>query len=85
MCVITPVRWGICTTVFTMYDVLPATCDVLPVSNVVLQVHLDLIAQALDPVHVAQSPSVGVKEYNGLRRDNVHYDTNLVVQSLYPL
>ena len=45
----------------------PAPGVVLPVADVVLQVHLDLVPETLDPVDVAEAPGVRVEEDNGLQ------------------
>ena len=47
---------------------LPAPSVILSVANVVFKVHLDLITEALDPVHVAQATGIRIKEHNSLPR-----------------
>ena len=47
-------------------DSVPAPCVILSVANVVFQVHLDLISETLDSVHIAQAACIGIKEHNCL-------------------
>ena len=44
----------------------PAPCVILTVANVVFQVHLDLVTETLDSVHIAQAACIRIKEHDCL-------------------
>ena len=49
----------------------PAPCVILTVANVVFQVHLDLVTETLDSVHIAQAACIRIKEHNCLPKNLV--------------
>ena len=45
----------------------PAPCVILAIADVIFEVHLDLIAETLDPIYISQTSCVRIKEHNRLQ------------------
>ena len=48
-------------------DCLPASSVILAITDVIFEVHLDLIAETLDPVNISQTSCVRIKEHDRLQ------------------